>query len=205
MDNQQPQVQKQPQQFIQPLFQDAFQRNLIKDILNPEDILEFIENTLKGMKLNSEGVWEKDDKSKPLKREGIFKILRILRSHLNKYQTLANLSESDIIRLGRDIRLNIIEIIYEEREDFVYEGENVEEESDLALCTSIVLLIDHNIFANLTRAKNGGESKLLRTVYRSQDSISDISRSQEMQPQGNFLSNLFKRRQPPPMQQQGGY
>ncbi len=201
---QQSQPQKQPQQFIQPLFQDAFQRNLIKDILNPEDILEFVENTLKGMRLNNEGIWEQDKDSKPLKREGIFKILRILRSHLNKYQTLANLDINDIIRLGRDIRLNIIEIIYEEREDFVYEGQDEKEESDLALCTSIVLLIDHNIFANLTRAKNGGESKLLRTVYRSQDSISDISRSQEMQPQGNFLSNLFKRKQQPPAQP-GGY
>ena len=192
-----------PQQFIQPLFQDAFQRNLIKDILNPEDIIEFVENTLRGRKLNEEGSWAFEVMSKPLKEEGIFKILRILRSHLNKYQTLANLELGDIIRLGKDVRLNIIEIIHEDWEDFTYVGE-VAEEPDLSLCTQIVLMIDHNVFANLTRAKGGGESKLLRTVYRSHEVGSQIERSVETQGQGgNFFSNLFRKKQQPQMQQPG--
>ena len=162
------QAQQQKPQYVMPLFQDASQRNLIRDILNPEDILVFIENTLKGNRLDEDNKWVADTLARSLNPIGIYKTLQVLRGHLNKYQTLANLELADIIRMGRAIRLEIVETIYMNWEEFNYLDDK-SGKPDLSSYNFIVNLIDHNVFANLTRAKGGGESKLLRTVYRSHE------------------------------------
>jgi len=196
--------QKPQQSFLQPIVSDAHQRNLILNIINPEDIIMFIENTLCGMKQDSNGEWVDDPLAKKLNKVGVYKILQVLRGHLNKYQTLANLEVNDIKRMGRDIRWEIIETIYMDWEDFNY-VKDLSGKPDLSIYGYIVHLIDHNVFSNLTRAKNGAENKLLRTVYKSVEQGSLIERNVENPNRGGGVwSRLFSKRgaEPP---QPGGY
>ena len=194
---QQGQGQTQAPHFTQPpFFSDAQSKNLIIFSLNPDEVVDEIIHRLKGEELNEKGEWYLDENSKTLvNMEGIKIISTLLRSHLPKNQTLANLRENDVIRLSRSIRLNIIEIMHEHWEKFGVFDEGNEEEPDLSICTQIVLLIDHNIFTNLTRAKDGGESKLIRTVYRSHDQTQFAKETQLTEKTGGFLGSLFKRRE----------
>jgi hypothetical protein len=167
--------------------------NLIKFMLSSRDIVKHIEKTLLGWKLNDKDKWERDKDMKPLEKEAINIIVRVLRSHLPRNQTLANLEYNDVMRMARLIRVNIIDAIYENWELFTYEGEEINE-PNLSLCDEVVNLIDHNIFSNLTRAKNGTENKLLRTVYRSHDMQQVAERSLETQNRGGMFGGLFKRK-----------
>jgi hypothetical protein len=166
--------------------------NLIRFLLNSQDVVKYIEKTLMGFKLNDKGKWERDKYLKPLKRKAINILIRILRSQLPKNQTLANLEYNDVIRMARSIRFNIIDAIHENWELFTYAGEKIEE-PNLSLCDEIVCLIDHNCFANLTRAKDGRESRLIRTVYKQHDMAQVAQRSIETQ-SGGMFSGLFRRK-----------
>lgn len=180
--------------FLQPTaFSDAHSKNLIVFTLDPEEVIDEISHRLKGEETNSDGDWFFPEHATPLVNEqGIKIILTILRSHLPKNQTLANLKRNDIIRMARSIRLNIIEIIHEGWEKFGILDNESSEEPDLSICDQIVLLIDHNIFSNLTRAEDGAESKLIRTVYRSHDQQQLEKLTQTSQGSG-FFGKLFRR------------
>ncbi len=97
--------------------------------------------------------------------------------------------------MARDIWLAIIGIIYEDWEDFTYVGE-LPVDPPLALFDRIVYLIDHNIFCNLTRAKDGTENKLLRTVYRTHDTgvIRESNFQEYSAGSRNPLANIFRRK-----------
>lgn len=189
---QDPIEQTSPYSYYPPIQQGLSDPSLIRYMLNSQDIIKFIEKTLMGFKLNDKDKWEQDESVRPLKKEAINIIIRILRSQLPRTQILANLEYNDVIRMARSLRLNIIDAIYENWELFTYEDEDITD-PNLSLCDEIVNLIDHNCFSNLTRAKNGTENRLLRTIYRAHDMGQVVSRSVETQSRNPF-SGIFRRK-----------
>jgi hypothetical protein len=180
-----------------PLNQDAYDRNLIRDILDPSDIIELIEFNLKGYKINPNypeevNKWIKDEGRKAIRLEGVKLIVGLLNEQMPKNQTLASLTDIDIRRLARDIWFATIGLIYENWEIFTYEGEEAVD-PPLALFDKIVYLVDHNVFTNLTRARNGTENKLLRTVYRTHDVVAERATDIQDRTKRGMFSNLFGR------------
>lgn len=198
-------VEQQQQQISNPLFEDVQSKNLILNILNPNDIIEYVENTLLGKRLNENNQWELNQFARKIRVSGIYRTVQVLRGHLNKYQTLANLDKDDIMRMAKTIKLEMINTVYMNWEEFNYE-DDLSDEPDISAYDFIVNLIDHNVFSNLTRAKDGTENKLLRTVYRSNESGSSVERTVETQGgKGNWVSNLFTKNKGQSSMEQGRY
>jgi hypothetical protein len=129
--------------------------NITRFILETADIIEELENKLKG------NIWVRDrwvKKGKALlNNEGVSKIVLLFANFINRHMALSNFSEDDVRRIAMRARLALIDLI--ERRWQAYEIDS----SDFDM---IVVICDASIYAMLKRAYKGGEREGLSSRYK---------------------------------------
>lgn len=126
-------------------------------ILETEDILEEIEQKLRGNLWSSRrGAWMQ--KGKPMMREdGINQLILVLSNFLNRHIALSNFETEDISRIALEVRIAIVRLIRLNWQNWEVDKNSLE---------IIVRIIDTSVFAMLRRAWHGGERESLSKRYK---------------------------------------
>ena len=122
--------------------------------LTPEDIIEELENDLKGKTWNSkeEKFVGSAEAEALINEKGIRSIISIVRSKINKITFLSNLDQKDIISITRDVNLTMISLLFSNANNFEIKKENLEIITDQVV---------HLVYMGLMRALNEGERRFL--------------------------------------------
>lgn len=152
--------------------------NFMQYRLDSSDIIEEILHYLRGE------VWDPKHKNYVKKYErlcnddGINAIASVLYSHLNKNIYTSDLEEEDINRIAREIRIAIAMLV-----SLYYHEFGIDEKYRKL----IILEVDHQVYAALRRALEGGERNLIgRSVTR-------VETVQQL-PERKSLFSIFKPR-----------
>ena len=165
--------------------------------LDPKEILFQIECYLRGIAFDNKGL--AIQKYKPLLNEdGICAVMTTLRAHLNKYITLSNLAKEDVLRIARDVRFEITELLYYNWYNYGLIQDNKYNHGqyipNIANMDMVLDVVDHNVYPNLRRALDAGERNAMRTVMRFIQSISDKTNPEERKKESMFNRlNIFRK------------
>lgn len=157
--------------------------DLIKWQLNQNETLEIIERSLRKQRYNyGNNNWEEVEGVNPTMNEiGIFDMITILKSTIHKNFALTNLTKDDIFRICKSIRAEVVEKLYLNHRKYKINR------SDLS---SVVNLIDRNVYSLLTKSLNDGERRhISQTTHISKIESSNNNAENPNKP--NPLSALF--------------
>ncbi len=133
--------------------------------INPTEILEEIENTLRGAKAEvhqGQLVWRIPEGHRPIINErGLNSILMILRSRLTKIFILSDLEKEAIEQITISVGQNVIDDLY-------YNWDNYGIKDDAA-ASQILSLVTDTVFSTLRKAHQGNYLKFLRTTQSIQE------------------------------------
>lgn len=131
--------------------------DLLIQQMETEDIIELLEHLLRGEFKTNDGNWLQKGKIL-LNEEGVRMMVTIVASHLSKDKILTDLKEEDIIRMAREIRLELIHLLRMNWKKYGIEKSNL---------SMVVAIIDHYIFANLSRSVGGRTLDYYKPMARS--------------------------------------
>jgi len=157
---------------------------LVRELLQNDDILLKVEHLLKGEIYNDEqGKWIKV--YKPLMNdEGINNLLLDLSLRIHKNLILSNFDEQDVMRIALETRKQMVTEIYMNGDNY---GLKV---GDTSSKSRIVKLLDHAVYSSLRRAFMHGEKDFLgRSVTHSENVVNN---AQSKRSKANFLQ-IFKK------------
>lgn len=130
---------------------------LSKYILETYDILEDLEQKLRGNVWN-ERLGRYVQKSKPLlKEEGVNRIVLLLSGFVNRHVALSNFNENEINRIAYETRITVVNLLRLNWDIWDVDKSNLD---------VIVRIIDCCIFSMLKRAYKGGERENLGKRYK---------------------------------------
>ena len=129
---------------------------LMKWQLEPNDIIEELEHYFKGELWTNKG-WVSNPDMRLMNNKGVHKFLTILRGHLSKVISLSELNKYEINQIALECRQAVIDEIYYNHKEF---------EINKSFRDSLVMVIDHKVYAYLKQALNGGFRKYLQTTER---------------------------------------
>lgn len=135
--------------------------DFVKSLYDTDEVLESIENFLRGKIKNDNGKYE--DKHKPLlNSEGVNILMGDLKMRIHKVGFLSNLSKDDVKRVCKELRKMIINWVYLNWQKFDVDKSNA---------TRIVYGIDHPIFLSLMKSLNDGERAHLFPTTSRQENV----------------------------------
>jgi len=117
--------------------------------LDIDDLLEYLEHDLKGDKLDKEGNWIKDEDTNPdMNNQGVKAIISTIRVFCNKYTTLSNLTNDEIMAICRYLHIDLAEMLF-----FSYDVFDINED----ILSMLVNKIMSFVFMSLKKAQGEGE------------------------------------------------
>lgn len=100
-------------------------------------------------------IWEP---GKPLlNEEGIKSIIAIVNNYVSQDKIATNITDEEVIRMARDVRVDIIFDLSTNYRKYDVEKSKLD---------SIVDLVDHTVFANLTSSRKGTFLELAKPTYK---------------------------------------
>jgi|TARA_Y100000310_G_C20671753_1_gene810686 hypothetical protein len=119
------------------------------------------------------GQWDKmQGVCPPMNDKGVHHFMIKFSSHLDKNITLSDFTVEQIGDMMVEICYDILEVLWKRHKEFEIKRENFH---------FIMHILEHQIFANYMRAKDGGERKHRETLIKSVESVVD---RQEMTKRG---------------------
>lgn len=146
--------------------------------LDPDDVFNRIEHLLRSERISKDGKrWIKVPGVKPLVNErGLFEIMRDLNLYINKNTVLANLDQTMLNRIMRNIGVTLVIRLKNGYKDFEIEKHNL---------SYIQRTLENEIYIFLTRALGGVERKIRRDKYK-------LTETQSNQPQQGMFASMFQ-------------
>lgn len=98
---------------------------------DPEDLLDFLKHDLKGEiwvphKKGTGGDWVGKRAQQLLNDEGVTTIISTIRTMVNKFTVLSNLTDDEIIEICRDINTALVETLYFKYKQFGADKKNLD-------------------------------------------------------------------------------
>ena len=150
-------------QYITPVVASANDPNFLIYSLDTDTTIEKIENELRGRVYTPEtNTWTQKERPK-MNDLGINALMFIIRNKLHRIAQLTALEDDDCKRITKETVLDINDAIYInwDRWGFTDDDGN----PDVSDYSTVVHMIDHNIFFAIMRAKHGGERRAIRQMY----------------------------------------
>lgn len=130
--------------------------------LNSADTIKTLEHNLRGEVYNDlKETWESKGKQL-LNDEGIRMMITVVSSHLSKEKILSHIEEDQVRRMCLSMRLDVVYHIAMKWKEY---------EISKADFDIIVDLIDHTVFTNLSRSKDGKTLTFLQPQYRRVETV----------------------------------
>ena len=139
--------------------------------LETSDILDELTHLLRG-EFREGDKWVRRGE-RLMNEEGIRMIVTIVGSHLTKDKVLTDLDEEDIKRIAKEVRDDVVDLLTLKWKEY---------EIDKAHLSIIVDIVDHFVYANLRRSKEG------RTIDYLKPMIKRIETVKAEKEKGGFLS-----------------
>lgn len=157
-----------PQQMPMMGMPRRFDSDFLKYQYDVNDVLDQMEQWLRGNVKNNDGVWE--NRFKPMiAQEGINLLMGDLRSHLHKGVFLSNLSMDQVQRMALETRLMVVCWIYRSWYKYNIDKSNMDR---------IVTDIDHCILCALMKPLNDKERIHLGETTSRSENINVVSEPQ---------------------------
>ena len=146
--------------------------NLQKFVLEADDIIQIIEHSLKGEVFDDKkGKWVQ--RYTPiLKHEAVSKIMSSIATRFNRNIILSDFERDDVMQMATENRSAIISLLAYQFSSLGIHKEDLD---------TIVILIDHNYYAQLRRALGSQALKALTTVSRHVETIRDGQQVEQKQ------------------------
>jgi hypothetical protein len=133
------------------------------------------------------GVWVHDKElGRPMNLRGVHFFMTKLSGHLDKNVTLSDFTVDQINEMLTEVCNDILEIFWKRNKEFEIIQANM---------NYILHIIEHQIFANYRRAKEGGERRHRETMVRYVENVRDSQQTSFNQPKGGIFGGLLKKKQ----------
>lgn len=156
--------------------------------LEDENLMDRIRHALAGeIYIPQEGKWKDIEGVKPpMNKKAVHHIMVKLAGHLDKNIKLSSLDIDKIHEMMVEVTNDILEIFWKRGQEFEIKQENM---------SFILHILEHQIYANYMRAKDGGERRHRETVIKSIENIKDVQTTQDTSRGFSLgLFNPFKKR-----------
>ncbi len=132
-------------------------------LFNPEVEFEDLQRTLRGQFYNPDlkKVITRPE-ARLVNEEGVYSILSLVKTHLYKHVSLSNFSKEEINEIVADVTMAIIDKLELEWKKYDMKKTNL---------TTVRIVVENTIRANLLRALQGAAAKSLRDTHKSTEVI----------------------------------
>lgn len=152
-------------QFSQPLFQ--MDGETIRWQFDPTETLRDLERNLKGAFHNDRtNKWEIKNDARLVNHIGMYNILNLVRVHLYKHVSLSHFTHNEINEIVHDVVIALIDKLELEWKRYNINRANL---------TTIRIMVENTIRANMLRALQGTAAKSLRDTHKSTEIYNDGS------------------------------
>lgn len=141
-------------------------------IFNNDDTLKDIERTLGGVIEVEKGVWKRKDESALLSKDGVVKVMAIIKIHFNKVMYLSDLTPLFVRNKRKAIFCAIYKTLHKNKKAYGI--------TDAATIAIITECIDSAIYSSMRQAVNGMTSMRFYNSLRQDVKMGDNQNHQGM-------------------------